>query len=46
MSRISPDLDRRSKISGAQVKMPPTHGAFKKADRVKKEDAKQAGLGI
>jgi site-specific DNA-methyltransferase (adenine-specific) len=33
-------------LNGAQVKMPPTHGTFKKAERVKKEDAKQAGLGF
>jgi len=31
-------------LNGAQVKMPPTHGTFKKAERVKKEDGKQAGL--
>jgi site-specific DNA-methyltransferase (adenine-specific) len=33
-------------LNGAQMKMPPTHGTFKKAERVKKEDAKQGGLGI
>jgi hypothetical protein len=32
-------------LNGAKVKMPPQHGTFKKAERVKKEDAKQAGLG-
>jgi len=33
-------------LNGAQVKMPATHGTLKKANRVKKADAKQAGLGL
>lgn len=33
-------------LNGKQVKMPPSHGAFKKARRLKKGDAKQARLGI
>ena len=33
-------------LNGEQVKMPPKYGTFKKAERVKKEDARQGGLGI
>jgi hypothetical protein len=33
-------------LNGAEVKMPPSYGTFKKAERVKKIEGKQGEMGI
>jgi hypothetical protein len=33
-------------LHGAQVQMPPAHGTFKQAQKVKKDEGLQAGRGL
>jgi hypothetical protein len=40
------DGEPHSFVGGGRVQMPPAHGTFRKAERVKKVEGKQNELGI